>query len=62
MVTRRAVSLNLGLVLSREEGPPSSDERIHEALLAKLMFGLVRVDERTAYRVTSIMHKAEETA
>ncbi len=56
MVTSRAHRLCLDLILSREEGPPAFADEIHEALLSKLQSGLVRVDERTAYSITSIMH------
>jgi hypothetical protein len=56
MGTRRIAKLELSLVLSREQGPPAADTEIHQALLGKLTSGIVRVDERTAYRITSIMY------
>lgn len=54
MATRRVHRLELSLVLSREEGPPTTDNAIHQALVSKLSTGLVRIDGVTAYRITSV--------
>ena len=56
--TRRVHRLDVALILSREGGPPKHDREIHEALTSKLS-GLVRVDEHTTYRVTSIIETVD---